>query len=77
MRRFLFNLKRGDETEVSISLESTAGAIKVISEIGEEPDNYSVPMPSMTTEQARLTAIALIEIALEADGQIAQEICDL
>lgn len=77
MKRFLFNLTGENGVEVSISLESISGSIKIVSEIGEEPNSILVPIPPMTAEQSRLTAIALIEIALEADGQIAQEICDL
>ena len=76
MKRFLFNLIEENGVQVSISLEAMSGAIKIISEIGEEPNSTLVPIPPMTAEQSRLTAIALIEIALEADGQIAQEICD-
>jgi hypothetical protein len=73
MKRFLFNVKNCDDEDISISIECIDGHVQIISEV----DNKNVFIPLITSEQSRIIAMALIEIAAEADGQIAAEICDL
>lgn len=73
MKRFLFYVNNNDD-DIGIYIECIDGHIQIISEYGE---GNATTMPLLTSEQSRAMAMTLIEMAAEADGQIAAEICDL
>jgi hypothetical protein len=73
MERFLFNVENNGK-DISVSIESIDGRIQILSKID---DGTTVLIPPMTSEQSRIIAMALIEIAVEADNQIAAEVCNL
>ena len=77
MKRFLFSSIGPNGEEINVSLYCVDGQIRITSETGEEPNTFHTPIPPITSEQSRMIAMALIEIAAEADSQIAAEICDL